>query len=261
MAAVETKVTGHIGYVILNRPESLNAMNGELVEGFHAGLTKLLDDEAVRVIILTGAGRAFCAGGDLAYMETMTEESERQTFIARVGEMALRINRADKPVIAMVNGVTAGAGVNIMLACDMVCAVDSAKFIQSFVNVGLIPDCGGLYFLPRVVGKQRAKELMYTARPVKAEEALALGMVTFLYDSDTLVSETEALAVRIAAGSPGAIRAMKHMLAEDTTLEEVLAREARVQARRLGGDAYAEGVAAFKEKRSPRFTDDTIDDK
>lgn len=246
---------GNLGIITLNRPKCLNAMNDGLVEDFHAALTELENDKDIRVIILTGAGRAFCAGGDLNYLEGLTDDLSRQNFIRRVGQMTLRIKKCAKPVIAMINGVTAGAGVNLMLACDIVCSSEKAKFIQSFVNVGLVPDCGGMYLLKETVGLQKAKELMFTADVISAQEAEKLQMVMHVYTQEDLAAETEKLAKKIAGGAPLAISYMKKMLNKSYhNLEEFLDEEALVQTFCLGTQDCQEGINAFKEKRAPQFT-------
>lgn len=243
-----------LGIMTLNRPKCLNAMNGDLVEDFHAVLSELEKDENIRVVILTGAGRAFCAGGDLNYLEGLTDDLSRRNFIERVGQMTLRIRNCAKPVIAMVNGVTAGAGVNLMLACDIVCSSENAKFIQSFVNVGLVPDCGGMYLLKETVGLQKAKELMFTADVISAQEAEKLQMVMHVYTQEDLIIETEKLANKIAKGAPLAIAYMKKMLNKSYhNLEEFLDEEALVQTFCLGTQDCQEGINAFKEKRLPEF--------
>lgn len=243
-----------VAIMTLNRPKCLNAMNDGLVEDFHAALTQLEQDETVCVIILTGAGREFCAGGDLNYLEGLTDDLTRQNFIRRVGQMTSHLKKCAKPVIAMVNGVTAGAGVNLMLACDIVCSSENAKFIQSFVNVGLIPDCGGMYLLKNTVGLQKAKELMFTADVISAQEAEKLQMVMHVYTQEDLVIETEKLANKIANGAPLAISYMKKMLNKSYhNLEEFLDEEALVQAFCLNTHDCKEGIQAFKEKRAPQF--------
>ena len=180
MQSVLMEKNEHLGIITLNRPKSLNAMNADLVEEFHRALDIFVEDEDIRVIILTGAGRAFCAGGDLGYLESLNDDKKRKAFIERVGEMTLKLRNCAKPVIGMINGVTAGAGVNLMLACDIVCSSEDAKFIQSFVNVGLVPDCGGMYLLKETVGLQKAKELMFTADVISAQEAEKLKRDTIL---------------------------------------------------------------------------------
>lgn len=229
-------------------------MNADLVEEFHRVLDILVNDKDVRVIILTGAGRAFCAGGDLGYLESLNDEKERKDFIERVGEMTLKLRNCTKPVIAMINGVTAGAGVNLMLACDIVCSSEDAKFIQSFVNVGLVPDCGGMYLLKETVGLQKAKELMFTADVISAQEAEKLKMVMHVYTKEDLKIETEKIAQKIAQGAPMAIMYMKKMLNKSyANLKDFLDEEALVQSFCLGTKDCREGILAFKQKRQPEF--------
>lgn len=253
--AVLSQKQGRLGIITLNRPDCLNAMNDQFVTDFHAVLAAQADDPDIRTIILTGAGRAFCAGGDLKYIESLPDAESRHDFIQNVGAIALKLRQCPKPVIAMVNGVAAGAGVNLMLACDIVCASEKAKFIQSFVNVGLIPDCGGIYLLKEAVGPQKAKELIYTADVVTAQEALDIHLITHVFSPDTLQTETEKLAGRIAKGAPIALAKMK-ALANHThpSFGVFLQEEADVQTMCLGTADCAEGIAAFKEKRSPVFT-------
>lgn len=249
---IEKKET--LGIIVLNRPKSLNAMNADLVEEFHQALNIFIEDEDIRVIILTGSGRAFCAGGDLVYLESLNDDHKRKAFIKRVGEMTLKLRNCPKPVIAMVNGVTAGAGVNLMLACDIVCCSEEAKFIQSFVNVGLVPDCGGMYLLKETVGLQKAKEMMFTADVISAQEAEKLKMVMHVYTKEDLKIETEKIAEKIAQGAPLAITYMKKMLNKSyTNLSDFLDEEALVQTFCLGTDDCQEGINAFKEKRKPIF--------
>lgn len=254
LEAVSLSIKENIGTITLNRPDCLNAMNNQLVEDFHTALVQLTANENVRVIILTGAGRAFCAGGDLRYIESLSGRVQQKIFIRRVGQMALAIKNCPKPVIAMVNGVTAGAGVNLMLACDIVCSSDKAKFIQSFVNVGLVPDCGGMYLLPQAVGLQKAKELMFTAKAITAQEAKDLNMIMHVYALEELTAQTEKLAKQIASGAPKAISLMKMMMNKTyADFEEFLAQEATTQVDCLNSADCKEGISAFKEKREPKF--------
>lgn len=254
MQSVLMEKNEHLGIITLNRPKSLNAMNADLVEGFHRALDIFVEDEDIRVIILTGAGRAFCAGGDLGYLESLNDDKKRKAFIERVGEMTLKLRNCAKPVIGMINGVTAGAGVNLMLACDIVCSSEDAKFIQSFVNVGLVPDCGGMYLLKETVGLQKAKELMFTADVISAQEAEKLKMVMHVYTKEDLKIETEKIAQKIAQGAPMAIMYMKKMLNKSyANLKDFLDEEALVQTFCLGTEDCKEGILAFKQKRQPNF--------
>lgn len=254
MDEVRYEVVGKVAWITLNRPKSLNSMNYELVEGFHAAIEKAAADKNVGCVVLTGEGKAFCAGGDLTYLETLKSTGAKKAFIERVGAMAKRITTIQKPVVAMVNGVTAGAGVNLMLACDLVYAVDSARFAQSFAKVGLVPDCGGMYFLPKTAGVHKAKELMFTADLIDIKEAEKIGMINHICTAETLKPEVEKMAERLANSAPIAIAIIKDTL-NNTSLEldEILAIEGTAQSLCLGTADCAEGIAAFKEKRNPVF--------
>lgn len=255
MAEVLYEVAGGVATITMNRPQSLNSMNPGLIDGLHAALTKAEQDESVRCLILTGAGRAFCAGGDLGYLNSIQEVAVKKAFITKVGQVAKRITTIPKPVIAMVNGVTAGAGVNLMLACDLVYAVDTAKFGESFAKVGLIPDCGGLYFLPRTVGALKAKELMFTADLFDAVAAEKMGLVNHLCPAEKLHETVAAMAKRLAESAPMSLSLIKQYVNQPfMTLDDVLAAEAVAQPLCMGTQDCAEGIKAFKEKRAPRFT-------
>lgn len=246
---------GKVAWITLNRPASMNAMNDELVSELHSVLDDVAVDESVKSIVLTGAGKAFCAGGDLPYLETLDSVGAKKHFIEKVGMLAKKITLIQKPIIAMVNGVAAGAGANLMLACDLVYAVDSARFAQSFVKVGLVPDCGGMYFLPKTVGVHKAKELMFTADLINSSQAEQLGMVNHVLPAEVIAKETEKMAERLAEAAPLAIALTKSTLNKtDMELDDVLATEATAQTLCLGTADCAEGIAAFKEKRMPVFT-------
>ncbi len=254
-AAVLYQVERGVATITLNRPKSLNSMNKELIDGLHAALDRVEEDEAVGCAVLTGNGKGFCAGGDLGYLNSLTGVGEKKAFIAMVGAVAKRITTIGKPFICLVNGVAAGAGVNLMLACDLVYAVDKARFGQAFVNVGLIPDCGGLYFLPKAVGVHRAKELMFTADLIDAATAERYGMLNHVCSQEAIAGEVYALAEKLAAKAPLALGLIKRYLGdEDLTLDEVLAIEETTQALLMGTEDCKEGIAAFQEKRPPKFS-------
>ena len=205
----------------------------------------------------TGNGKAFCAGGDLPFLEALPDAASRRAFIIKVGAVARRITAMDKPFIAMVNGVAAGAGVNLMLACDLVYAVSTApaRFAQSFAKVGLIPDCGGLYFLPKAVGLHRAKELMFTADLIDAATAERFGMLNHVCEADALAGEVEKMAARLAASSPLSLALIKKYINNTAmSLDDVLDTEAVAQTLCMATEDCKEGIAAFKEKRAPKFT-------
>lgn len=244
-----------LAWIRLNRPKSLNSFNDTLVEQLHQALDKLASDSEVRVGIITGEGKAFCAGGDLTYLETLAGPTEQKAFIEKVGQLVQKITIIPKPIIAMVNGVAAGAGANLMLACDLIYASETARFAQSFSKVGLVPDCGGFYFLPKTVGIHKAKELMFTADIISADEAEKLGMVNHLCSAETLQETTELMARRLVVSAPISLGFIKEILNKaNMDLCDVLFAEATVQPLCLGSADCAEGIAAFKEKRVPKFT-------
>lgn len=253
--AVLYVVENNIATITMNRPKSLNSMNDGLIDGLHAALDKAVADAEVRAIVLTGNGKAFCAGGDLSYLNGLNGTAEKKSFIAKVGDVAKRITTIEKPVIAWVNGVTAGAGVNLMLACDLIYASSKARFGESFAKVGLIPDCGGLYFLPKAIGVHKAKKLMFTGDLIDAPTAKELGMLNHVCEDPELKDKVYEMAARLAASAPLAIGLTKKYLNNTAlTLDEVLAIEETTQALLMGTDDCKEGIAAFYEKRAPQFT-------
>ena len=248
-------VENNVATITMNRPKSLNSMNDGLINGLHDAITKAAADKEVRAIVLTGNGKAFCAGGDLSYLNGIEVAADKKAFIAKVGDVAKRLTTIEKPVIAYVNGVAAGAGVNLMLACDLVYASAKARFAESFSKVGLIPDCGGLYFLPKAVGVLNAKELMFTADLIDAPTAKKLGMLNAVYDDEVLHDKVYEMAARLAASAPLSISLIKKYLNNTAlTLDEVLTIEETTQALLMGTDDCKEGIAAFYEKRNPIFT-------
>ena len=252
--AIIYKVSDRIATIIMNRPKSLNSMSLDLVEGFIRSLQEAETDSQVRVVVVTGSGRAFSAGGDLKTLEDLHTTEERRQFIVKVGTIVKLIHDMSKPVIAMVNGVAAGAGFNLALACDMAYAADNAKFIQSFVNVGLSPDCGGFYYLAKAVGMAKAKELMLTARPVGAQEAEHLNLVNGVFAQEELETATMKLAARLAEAAPLAVAMTKKAVNDySASLEETLTFESLASSSLLGTVDFKEGVTAFAEKRAPRF--------
>ena len=252
--AIIYKVSDRIATITMNRPKSLNSMSLDLVEGFIRSLQEAETDSQVRVVVVTGSGRAFSAGGDLKTLDDLNTTEERRQFIVKVGTIVKLIHDMSKPVIAMVNGVAAGAGFNLALACDMAYAADNAKFIQSFVNVGLSPDCGGFYYLAKAVGMAKAKELMLTARPVGAQEAEHLNLVNGVFAQEELEAATMKLAARLAEAAPLAVAMTKKAVNDySASLEETLTFESLASSSLLGTVDFKEGVTAFAEKRAPRF--------
>ena len=243
-----------IALITLNRIASLNSLNGSLVQEFNKVLDECANNKKIRCVILTGAGKGFCAGGDLSYLESLQEETQISSFIADVGLLAEKIYHLPKPVIAMVNGVAAGAGFNLVLACDLIYATDTARFSQSFAKVGLIPDCGGLYFLQKQIGPYKAKQLMFTAELIDCEQGYKLGFINKICEAEFLYRETLELAEKLSNGAPLALGLIKKYLNEDNkTLEQTLEVEKEQQTICLKTADFSEGVLAFKEKREPIF--------
>ena len=249
------EIAGQVARITLNRPDRLNSFTRQM----HAELAEALDASAdARVIILTGAGRGFCAGQDLNDRAVAPGEAVDlgETVEASWNPLIRRLAAMPQPIIARVNGVAAGAGASIALACDLVVAARSAKFIQSFSALGLIPDSGGSWHLPRLVGQARALGLALTGEPLMAEKAAEWGLVWKCVDDDALDAEVDALAAKLASLPPLGLAAIKSIIR--TTGARTLDQELDLQAsemRRLGFTAdYREGVAAFLEKRKPSFT-------
>lgn len=245
-----------IATITLNRPTAMNSFNLELVNELLVALQAVKQDAAVKTVILTGNGKAFCAGGDLSHLGSLTEPLAARDFIRAVGQIVTAIMNMEKPVIAMVNGVAAGAGWNLALACDIIYCSQSARFAQSFAKVGLVPDCGGLYLLPRLVGSHKAKELMFTADLIDAAAAYSLGLVNKVVADSELQTETLRLAERLAASAPLAIGLIKQTVnrADQLDLASTLEWEANLQSICMQTHDHKEGIAAFKEKRTPVFT-------
>ncbi len=237
----------------LNRPNRLNAFNTEL----HVALASALDDAAAdgtcRAVLLTGAGRGFCAGQDLA---AVGEADLGETVDRFYNPLIRRLRSLAKPVVCAVNGVAAGAGANLALACDIVLAARSAQFIQAFAKIGLIPDSGGTYFLPRLVGDARARALTFLGEPVKAEQAAAWGLIWKAVDDESLSGEAEALAASLATQPTFGLALTKDLLnlSSTRTLEAQLDAERDAQGRAGRTSDYREGVRAFTEKRPPVFS-------
>jgi 2-(1,2-epoxy-1,2-dihydrophenyl)acetyl-CoA isomerase len=250
---IDVNVVGATGTVILNRPDRLNALTWAMIEEFSDALRALSESETVRCVVLTGAGRAFCAGQDLAEpideLRTLTESTLR-----RFWEIAPIIAEMSKPVIAAVNGVAAGAGVSLALLCDLRIACQSARFVPAFIKVGLIPDLGATYVLPRYVGTAKTLEFFLRDEPMSAADAYEQGLLTFLCADDDFQRHTAELAERLGKMPTAAIAALKDLLSKQTlTLQDALAREARMQIQMLQTEDHREGVLAFLEKRAPHF--------
>lgn len=249
-------VEDRVARITLNRPDALNATTDDLYHELSAIIRDLAGRTDVGCAILTGAGRGFCAGADLkARRDDMTplERRDRHRWILR--DVLYPLFQLEKPVIAAVNGPAAGAGMNLALACDFIIASEQASFVQAFAKVALVPDLGGLWFLARVVGINKAKELCFTARKVAADEALAMGIANKVVPHDRLLDEATKMARAIAAGSPTATAMTKTLLnrAGSVTLDQMLDYESYAQTIAYLTPEYEEGVNAFREKRAPDF--------
>lgn len=257
-STVETTLRSNVLTITLNRPDKLNAFNVEMSEAFLQAVIRAEDDD-IRAVLLTGAGRAFCAGQDLSDRDPrkMTAAPDLgHTIETYYNPVLRRIRALKKPVVCAVNGVAAGAGANIALICDVVLAAKSAKFIQAFSKIGLVPDSGGSWSLTRLLGEARAKGLALTAEPINAETAASWGLIWRTTDDDKLMDEASEMANKFAAGPTTGLGMIKQAIQSATTasLDEQLDLERDLQ--RIAGRTsdYAEGVTAFLEKRAPEFS-------
>jgi 2-(1,2-epoxy-1,2-dihydrophenyl)acetyl-CoA isomerase len=242
--------------ITLNRPEVLNAFNRKMTEELQDALKKAERDDAVRCVTITGAGRAFCSGEDL---KARTEEGMTgfgSTLKERYNPIILRMRNIEKPVLGIINGVAAGAGCSVALACDMRIASDKARFIEVFVRVGLVPDSGSSFFLPRLVGLSKALEMAFLGDEVGADEALRVGLVNRVVPADELQMASQELAQRLAKGPTRAIGLAKRAInrALSMGLEELLEYEVFTQETAGATADHKEGIVAFIEKRTPNFT-------
>jgi 2-(1,2-epoxy-1,2-dihydrophenyl)acetyl-CoA isomerase len=252
-----------VALLTLNRPESLNALSGEMMAGLREAVPRLSADPAVRVVVLTGAGRGFCAGGDVKGMAQRNASEgpalslEARAHGLRTGmEVSRQLHEMPKPTIAMVRGPAAGAGMSLALACDLRIASESARFTTAFAKVGFSGDYGGSYFLPKLVGTAKAKELYFTATLIEAQTALEMGIVNRVVSNDELEDETMALARQLAAGPAVAYGYMKRNLnaTEDgASIGEVFDLEAWHMTRTGMTEDHKEAARAFVEKRQPTF--------
>ena len=254
---IDCKVEDGVARITLNRPDNLNSFNSAMHRELRDALRSV--EQSARVIVLTGAGRGFCAGQDLGERSVSSGDAPVDlgaTVEATWNPLIRALVAAPQPVIARVNGVAAGAGVSIALACDIAIAAKSAKFVQSFSAIGLIPDSGGSWVLPRLVGQARALGLALTGESLPAEKAAEWGLIWKCVDDDQLDVEVDALAAKLASLPPLGLAAIKSIIRStwSRSLDEELQLQ-RDEMRRLGFTAdYREGVAAFLEKRSPIFT-------
>lgn len=253
------EMNGAVATVQMNRPEALNALSLQLGLDLRAAIEQAISDNA-RAVILTGSGRAFCAGGDLREMRSFGEkEGSVEAFLdaplKALHEVIALIRNTPVPFIAAVNGICAGAGTNFALACDLVIAAEDASFNEAFTRIGLSPDCGGTFFLPRAVGEKIAMEMFLTGAAIGAERAASLGMINRVVSAAELLSAAAELAEKLAAGPTASYGRIKRMMnaSFSNSLFEQLDLEAECQLGSGRSEDFTEGVAAFFEKRTPAF--------
>lgn len=256
----EFKVEGQTAVITLNRPDRLNALSAQLRDELTDALAKVQADDGIRVAILTGAGRGFCSGADLSGFDSEAAtpgQNEMLDEYGWVGRQAMSVYRLDKPVIAAVNGVAAGAGMSLSLSCDMRIGSENSRFKSVFIERNLSPDSGLSFFLPRVVGQSRAADIIYTSRAVDADEAYRMGLLDRLVAHDKLLDTALEVAAQMAQWPPLALRSSKRVLQHnlEVPLEDALRYEmvGLTYAGKARNDAK-ESMAAFREKRKPTYT-------
>jgi len=261
MAYEHINVTEDAGIttITLNRPEKLNALAGHMRRDLAEALEAAGSDRSVHVVVITGAGRAFCAGGDVRAMAELIEKEDADEFSRLLGSarrVITAIRQMTKPVVASIGGPASGAGFNLALACDLRIASTDATFSQSFVKVGLHPDWGGTYFLPRLVTPNKACELFFLGETIDANEALRLGVINYIVEPTELETETRKLAERLRAAPAISVAAAKQAvyMSQTAEMEEMLRFETEAQLRCFDSEDGREGVRAFLEKREPKFT-------
>lgn len=247
---------GSVAIIKLCNPDKMNALTNEMIADLFAITDKIRSSDHVRAAVVTGEGRAFCAGGDLEELETCYGGPVGfARHMDGVSRMIAALAELPIPVIAAVNGAAVGAGMNIALACDMIIAAENAKFSEIFTNIGLVPDLGGTFFLPRLIGMQKAKELIFTAKTLLAQEAYELGFVNQVVAKEALLDTALAMAERFANGPTNAYALAKKMVNKsfEMDLKTALDYEGMMQSISGSSEDFKEGLAAFKEKRKPAY--------
>jgi 2-(1,2-epoxy-1,2-dihydrophenyl)acetyl-CoA isomerase len=255
MNFISTQLKNNVLIITLNRPDKFNSFNREMALELQNELDNAENNELVRSIVLTGTGKAFCAGQDLAEAIDPNGPGIEKIVREHYNPIILKIRKIEKPIIAAVNGVAAGAGANIALACDIVIAAQSSIFIQAFSKIGLVPDSGGTFFLPRLIGFQNASALMMLGDKLSATDAQSMGMIYKVFSDETFMDEVLKLADNLSKMPTKAIGYTKRLLNESMTnnLQEQLIQEGSLQVEAANSFDYKEGVNAFLEKRKPEF--------
>ncbi len=256
MSSILFEIKNSVAYITLNRPEKFNSFNREMALLMQAKLDEAASLHEVRAVYITGAGKAFCAGQDISELVGENKIEISQILSEHYNPIVKRIRNMPKPVVAAVNGVAAGAGANIALCCDVVVASASASFIQAFSKIGLIPDSGGTFTLPRLIGWQKASALMMTGDKVLAADAEKMGMIYKVFADETFEEESKKIAQTLAQMPTKGLAYTKHVLRQSyvNSWEEQLSLEDKYQQEAANTADYAEGINSFLEKRNPRFT-------
>lgn len=255
MSSILYKVENGVAHITLNRPEKFNSFNREMALLLQTKIDEADEDNAVRCLLLSATGKAFCAGQDLGETPDPSNLDFEAILTERYNPIILRLRQINKPVVCAINGVAAGAGANLAIAGDIVVAKQSAVFVQAFINIGLIPDCGGTFLLPRLIGAQRAMALCITGDKVNAEEAVKMGMIYKSLADETFETESIALAEKLAQMPTEGIALTKQLMNQsfENSLTQQLEAEMRLQVAAGKTQDFKEGVAAFLEKRKPVF--------
>jgi 2-(1,2-epoxy-1,2-dihydrophenyl)acetyl-CoA isomerase len=256
MPSILFEVKDQIAFITLNRPEKLNAFNREMALLFQQRLDECQHDKNIRCVYITGAGKSFCAGQDLSEVVETDGQEVNKMLREQYNPIVWKIRTMEKPVVGAINGVAAGAGANMALACDVVVATESSYFTQAFSKIGLVPDSGGTFILPRFIGWQRASALMMLADKISADEAEKMGMLYKMFPDENFVEESIKIADKLSHMPTKSLALIKHALnfSVSNTFEQQLKIEDVFQQKAVETDDYKEGVKAFLEKRVPEYT-------